>query len=299
MPGDTVLMLVGMDEDSVGDEQYEYFLEKTGADSPVLEQFWEYIRGILTGNLGYSYHHNANISELIADRLPNTLQIALPAVIISALIAMVLGCFMGMRKGGTLENTVTIFQIVVDAIPGFLLGLLLLVLFAFKLRWLPLGSLNSIIVPDDTLPALLDRLKHLFLPVLTLVIGAVPAKYLMVCNTVARQRNEKYVLYAKARGLSDTKIVFTHIFPNICQPFFTMVGMNVGFIVSGSLVIETIFSIKGMGNLIAQAISSRDYPVLQGCLFVSALVIVVVNLLTDLLCVALDPKVRLKVHEAE
>lgn len=299
MPGDTVLMLVGMDEDSVGEEQYEYYAEKTGANRPVYEQFWDYLRGIFTGDLGYSYHHNTPITELIAKRLPNTLQIALPAVFLSALIAMVLGCFMGMKKGSPLERGVTVVQIIVDAIPGFLLGLLLLIAFAFQLKLLPMGSLNSIRVPEEPLLAFWDRVKHLILPVMTIVIGAVPAKYLMVCNTVAMQRNEKYVLYARAKGLSDTRIVFQHIFPNICQPFLTMVGMNMGFVVSGSLVIETIFSIKGMGSLMAQAISARDYPVLQGCLFVSALVIVAANLLTDILCVMLDPKVRWKVHEAE
>ena len=299
MPGDTVLMLVGMDEGSVGEEQYEYYAEKIGADRPVLEQFWDYLKGIFTGDLGYSYHHNAPITRLIGERLPNTLQIALPAVILSTLLAMALGCFMGMKKGSPLENSVTMANIIVDAIPGFLLGLLLLILFAFKLRWLPLGSMNSIRVPEGFLPGLWDRIKHLILPVMTIVLGATPAKYLMVCNTVARQRSEKYVLYAKARGLSDTRIVFRHIFPNIFQPFLTMVGMNIGFIVSGSLVIETIFSIKGMGSLMAQAITARDYPVLQGCLFVSALVIVAANLITDLLCVMIDPKVRWKVHEAE
>ncbi len=299
MPGDTVLMLVGLDEDMVSETEYQYYLEKTGADRPLGEQFWDYLTGILTGDLGYSYHHNAPITQLIARRLPATLQIALPAVLLSSAIALGLGCLMGMRKGGRLETCVTAAQIMADAIPAFLLGLLLIALFAFQLRWLPMGSLNSIRVPDGFWGALGDRVKHLTLPVLTLVIGAVPPKYLMVCHTVAKQRGEKYVLYARSRGLSNRQIVFRHILPNICQPFLTMVGMSVGFIVSGSLVIENIFSIKGMGGLISQAITARDYPVLQGCLFVSALVIVAANLLTDLLCVALDPKVRCKVHEGE
>lgn len=299
MPGDTVLMLVGMDEDMVTKNDYEYYREKTGANRPLAEQFHDYILGIATGNLGYSYHHKADIAELIARRLPATLQIAIPAVLISAVIALVLGCLMGMRKGRPIENLVTGAQIIFDAVPSFLLGLLLLAFFAFKLGWLPMGALNSIWVPESGLAAFGDRVKHLVLPVMTLVLGSVPPKYLMMCNTVARQKNEKYVLYARSLGLSDGKIVFGHILPNVCQPFLTMVGMNMGFIVSGSLVIETIFSIKGMGSLIAQGITTRDYPLLQGCLFVSALVIVITNLLIDLLCVALDPKVRCKVHEAE
>jgi peptide/nickel transport system permease protein len=299
MPGDTVLMRVGMDEDMVTENEYAYYLAKTGMDRPLTQQFRDYVQGVLTGDLGYSYHHNAPIAELIARRLPATLQIALPTVVISALIALVLGCLMGMRKGGPVENAVTSIQIIADAFPAFLLGLLLIALFAFRLGWLPMGSLNSVQVPAGALASFGDRVQHLVLPVLTLVLGTVPSKYMMVCSTVANQRNEKYVLYARSRGLSDTYIVFRHIFPNICQPFITMVGMNAGFIVSGSLVIESIFSIKGMGSLVYQAITARDYPVLQGCLFVSAAVIVAVNLLTDLLCMALDPKVRCKVHEAD
>lgn len=299
MPGDTVLMLVGMDEQMVSEEQYEYYAEKTGANRPVMEQFWDYLKGICTGDLGYSYHYNEKITSLIASRLPNTLWIALPAILISSLLAMILGCAVGMKRGSPLEHGVTAFQIIADAIPSFLLGLLLIALFSFRLGWLPSGAMNSIRVPDTVSGAIWDRIKHLILPVLTLVLGSTPSKYLMVCNTVARQRDEKYVLYARSRGLSDTKIAFRHIFPNICQPFLAMVGMNIGFVVSGSLVIENIFSIKGMGSLIAQGITARDYPVLQGCLFVSAVVIIAATLLTDLLCVLLDPKVRYKVHEAQ
>lgn len=298
MPGDTVLMLVGMDEQQVTTAQYEYYAEKTGATKPLFQQFSEYLLGILTGDLGYSYHHSKPVIQLIGARLPNTLQIAIPSVLISSVLAAVFGCFMGMRKGTMAERTMSSIQIIANAIPNFLLALLLLALFAFRLGWLPLGAMNSIRVPTGTLPALMDRVWHLILPITVLVIGSTPPKYLMVLNTVARQRNEKYVLYAKSRGLSPCQIAFGQIFPNILQPFLAMVGMNVGFIVSGSLVIENIFAIKGMGNLLSQAITARDYPVLQGCLFISALVIVIANLLTDMLCLVTDPKVRWNVYEA-
>ena len=241
MPGDTVLMLVGMEEDAVSEDQYEFYRKKTGVDRPVLEQFRNYLGDIVSGELGYSYHHNATVGELITKRLPNTLQVDVPAILLSSLLAAILGCLMGIRRGSFLEGAVTIGSIIVDAIPTFLLALLFLLLFAFKLQWLPMGALNSLRIPDGIWPALLDRINHLILPVLTLVVSSTPAKYLMVRNTVARQRNEKYVTYARARGLSDNAIAFRHIFPNICQPFLTMVGMNIGFIVSGSLVIENIF----------------------------------------------------------
>lgn len=297
MPGDTVLMLVGMDEGVVSADEYAFYAEKTGANKPLLQQFGEYLLGVFRGDLGYSYHHKAEVSQLILRRLPATLQLALPAVILSSLIALALGCLMGMKKGRSVENAVTGMQIALDAVPSFLLALLLLALFAFRLGWLPMGALNSLRVPEGG--ALRDRIWHLILPVGTLVLGSVPPKYLMLCSTVARQREEKYVLYARSRGMGEAKIAFTQILPNICQPFLTMVGMNMGFLLSGSLVIENIFSIKGMGSLMMQAVTARDYPVLQGCLFVSALMVVLFHLLTDLLCLLLDPKARCKRHEAK
>lgn len=297
MPGDTVLMLVGMDEGVVSADEYAFYAEKTGANKPLLQQFGEYLLGVFRGDLGYSYHHKAEVSQLILRRLPATLQLALPAVILSSLIALALGCLMGMKKGRPVENAVTGMQIALDAVPSFLLALLLLALFAFRLGWLPMGALNSLRVPEGG--ALRDRIWHLILPVGTLVLGSVPPKYLMLCSTVARQREEKYVLYARSRGMGEAKIAFAQILPNICQPFLTMVGMNMGFLLSGSLVIENIFSIKGMGSLMMQAVTARDYPVLQGCLFVSALMVVLFHLLTDLLCLLLDPKARCKRHEAK
>ncbi len=297
MPGDTVLMLVGMDEGVVSADEYAFYAEKTGANKPLLQQFGEYLLGVFRGDLGYSYHHKAEVSQLILRRLPATLQLALPAVILSSLIALALGCLMGMKKGRPVENAVTGMQIALDAVPSFLLALLLLALFAFWLGWLPMGALNSLRVPEGG--ALRDRIWHLILPVGTLVLGSVPPKYLMLCSTVARQREEKYVLYARSRGMGEAKIAFTQILSNICQPFLTMVGMNMGFLLSGSLVIENIFSIKGMGSLMMQAVTARDYPVLQGCLFVSALMVVLFHLLTDLFCLLLDPKARCKRHEAK
>ena len=186
MPGDTVLMLVGMDEGVVSADEYAFYAEKTGANKLLLQQFGEYLLGVFRGDLGYSYHHKAEVSQLILRRLPATLQLALPAVILSSLLALALGCLMGMKKGRPVENAVTGMQIALDAVPSFLLALLLLALFAFRLGWLPMGALNSLRVPEGG--ALRDRIWHLILPVGTLVLGSVPPKYLMLCSTVARQR---------------------------------------------------------------------------------------------------------------
>lgn len=297
LPGDPVLMLTGMDEDAISEAKYESYKDKLGVDRPLLEQFVDYIKGLIKGDLGYSYHFNEDVADIIIRRIPNTLQIAIPTVILSSVIALILGSIAGYKENSSLDNISTTVAIIVNAIPGFVLAMLMVTVFAFKLRWFPLGGLNSINIPEGILPVFLDRVHHLILPVITLTIASVPGKYILVRNTVAASRKDKYVMYAKARGIPEIRVVFAHILKNICSPFITIVGLQVGFIISGSMICETIFSIKGMGSLIYQATSSRDYPTMQGCLFVTALAVVIATIITDIICISIDPRVRSGVYE--
>ncbi len=297
MEGDPVLMLLGIEEAEINLETYQYYYQEMNLHKPLPVRFFHYFFDTITGDFGYSFHFDQEISSLISSRIPNTLQIAIPAILLSSILSIVLGIPMGMRKGKTLDRTTSLSMIVVDAIPAFLLGLMLILLFASKLQWFPYGSLNSTIPPTGFFPLLLDRLHHLFLPILTLTLASLPSKYLIVRNMTANLRCEKYIIYARARGLSTSRIYYSHILKNIAQPFVTVVGLHVGIILSGTLVIETIFSIKGMGSLISDAISFRDFRVLQSCLYVSALTVVIANLITDIVCKLLNPKVRLGVYD--
>jgi len=299
MPGDPVLMLTGIDEDALSQAQYELYKEKLGLDRPLIEQFASYIADLFSGNLGYSYHYNDTVSNNMAQRVPATLQIAIPTIILSSLLALFFGYASGYRKNSKLDTILTSGSIAVHAIPSFLLAMIIVTVFAFHLDWFPLGGLSSIKTPDSAMAVFLDRLWHLVLPVITLTIVSTPVKYLLMRNITAVARDDKYVIYARARVLSERRIVFVHILRNTIQPFITMVGLNVGFIIAGSMIIETIFSINGMGTLIYQATSSRDYPTLQGCLFVTALAVVIANIITDIICVAIDPKVRYGVYESD
>ncbi len=297
MPGDPVLMLLGIDDTAISDEAYDFYLKGLNLDKPVASQFVDYVKNTFTFNFGYSYHFKQDIASLIGKRIPNTLQIAIPAIILSSILAILIGVPMGMKKGKASETATSFSMIVLDAVPSFILALLFILLFSSKLGIFPFGSLNSIVVPTNPFLRFMDRCWHLTLPVLTLTLAALPAKYLMVRNTTAVTVEEKYIVYAKARGLSNWRIMFVHVFKNICQPFITMVGLQVGFILSGSLIIENIFSIKGMGSLIADAINMRDYPVLQATLFITALTVVVMNLITDIVCVSLNPRVKYGVYD--
>jgi peptide/nickel transport system permease protein len=294
MPGDPVLMLTGLEDGVVSEAEYEMYREKLGVDDPLYLQFGLYAGSILRGDLGYSYHYKQNVGDMIAERIPNTLRIALPAAAVSSLLAMLLAVYAGMKKGSVPDTLMTGSAVIINAVPSFLSGMLLITLFSFHLRWLPFGGLASI-APENVF---LDKLKHLILPVAALSIAALPGKFLLLRGQAAAASNEKYVLYARARGIPEARICY-HIFRNVSGTFVTMIGLNLGFVLSGSLIAENIFSIRGMGRLMTGAIATRDFPVLQGCLFITALAVVTADIITRLLCLAIDPKLRYGVYETD
>ena len=168
-----------------------------------------------------------------------------------------------------------------------------MILLCFKNRWFPYTGLNTPDITAGTAAYLADRIHHLILPVLTLTIAATPSRFLLMRNTVSQAVEEKYVLYAKERGLPDRTIKFSYILKNIAQPFIAMVGMSVSLCVGGSVVIENIFSINGMGGLLTEAVYTLDYPLMQGILFVTTLIMALSIITTDIVCILIDPKVRL------
>lgn len=288
MPGDPVHLLTGSDVDVISQETYDYYYTALGLDKPLAEQFGMYLASLFDGSFGYSYHYNMTVAELMSGRLAVTMQIALPAVVFSALLAVLLGLAAVGRKRRVLDTALTSVNVFVQAVPAFLIAMVLLMVFSFRLGWFPYGNLSS---PDASGAGFFaDRVWHLFLPVLTLTLAYTPSKYLLMRNTAAAAADEKYTLYARARGLSSGRINLRYVFRNICQPFVTMVGTGLGAVFGGSVVVEMIFSVNGMGELIASAITDRDYPVLQGCLFVIALITVVACIVTDIICILLEPR---------
>lgn len=290
MPGDPLAFLIGADDSAISAEEYEEYYIAMGLDKPLGEQFADYVNDIFHGRLGYSYHYGRDVGEVLNEKIPRTLQIAFPAWIISALIALTLGLFAGYRRHGLLDGAASGAMVLLDAVPTFLMAMLLLILFSYTLGWLPFGSLNSAVVPSDPVLAFADRLKHLVLPVLTIVLVSAPKKYVMMRNVTARAMDEKYIVYARARGLSVGRVLFRHVFPNVGQPFISMLGTSFGKILSGSIVVEMIFSIDGMGALVNRAITDMDYPMLQAALMIIAVAVIFSNLIADMICLLLDPK---------
>lgn len=292
MPGDPVHYLTGLDVDVISQELYDRYYTALGLNLPLAEQFEGYLKSVFDGTLGYSYHFNSDVATLISERLPYTLQIALPAVIVSTALSLWLGLRAARRPRSLADNAITSSAIIANSMPSFFAAMLLLVVFSFKLDWFPLGNLSSPDTDISSAAGFFDRLWHLVLPVATLVIATTPPKIIMLRNNAAGGADEKYLVYAKTKGLSPRRISYVHLFPNIGQPFITMTGMNIGGVIGGSIVIETVFSINGMGLLMSQAIDRLDFPVLQGCLTVTAGIVILVTILTDLLLMIADPKIR-------
>lgn len=294
LPGNPIAYLTGFSEEDMTPAQISFYRQVLHLDKPGFVQFGYYLRSILDGSLGYSYKKESTVSSLILQRLGYTLQITLPAVLLSTTIGLLWGMHSGYQKGSMFDKLSTVFQIVVNTMPTFLIALIFMILFCFRQRWFPYAGLNSANTAPGTGAYWMDRIHHLFLPVLTLTVASAPSRYLLMRNTVSQVTEEKYVLYARERGLSDRKIQYSYIFKNIAQPFITMVGMSVSTCIGGSLVIENIFSIGGMGSLLSEAVYSLDYPLMQGILFVTTAIMTVSIVIADLICIWIDPKVRLE-----
>lgn len=295
LPGNPIAYLTGSDESSITTVKEEFYRNALHLDDNIFMQFFYYLKSLFDGTLGYSYKKERTVLSLILENISPTLQITVSALLISTITGLCLGLAKGYKNSTVSDKAVTTTMIVLNTVPVFLIALVLITLFCFTFRWFPIKGLNNAEI-NGFFPWLLDRCHHLVLPVLTLVISITPSRYLLMRNTSINIANEKYVLYAKERGLSSSKVQYSYMLKNIAAPFITMVGMSVGMCVGGSVVIENIFSINGMGKLLTNAVYSLDYPLIQGILFVTTATLTISVIITDLICILIDPKVRLNQH---
>lgn len=288
MPGDPLANLVGADDKTITQEEYDALYHEMGLDLPLGKQFANYVADLFNGEWGYSYHQGKDVAGVILEKIPRTLQVTLPAWLLSALLACWLGLVAGNKKSRLADVGLTSGMMVVDAVPTFLLAILLLILFAFEWKILPSGGLNSPFA-QNSFP---DRLLHLVLPVLTLTLVSTPKKYLIVRNQSATIYDEQYMSYARAKGLSDARLECVHTFPNISATFISMLGTSFGHMIAGSIIIEKVFSIDGVGMLVNRAISDKDFPMLQGALLAIAVSVIVSNFIADVIVAFFDPRQR-------
>lgn len=265
--------------------------EQYGLTDSIGTRFLTYMTRLVTLNLGYSVAFSRPVAEVIASRLPVTLMLMGTSILISGSLGVLLGGIASWRRGRPTDVGITIGALFFNAMPGFWLGLLAIILFAVKLRWLPLGGIGTIGADLSVPAAFFDTVRHLVLPVMTLSITYLALYVRLMRAAMNESADSGWSLAARARGLPERNIVLRHMARPALLPVVTMLGLKVGAMLGGSVVIETVFAIPGLGRLSFEAVTQRDLPLLAAILLAGTLVVVTVNILVDLLYRRLDPRI--------
>ncbi len=292
MPGNPVSRFVNPLMSPAAQHQ---ILEQFGLTKPLYVQFLLYLKGVFTGNFGLSFlYYPTPVSTLIVQRLPWTLFLTGTATVLAALIGMVLGLLAAWKRG-KVDSAAVYSSMALRSLPTFWLGLVLLILFGVTLKVFPTSgyfSTSLLTSGGGVLLFIQSLLYHSVLPIITLMAYLVGGNLLIMRASTLNTIREDYVTTLKAFGYDDGKIVYGHVLKNASLPMLTNIGIQMGYIVSGAVLVETVFSYPGMGLLVYQAVLARDYPTLQGSFFVLTLTTLVALLVVDLLYGLLDPRVR-------
>jgi peptide/nickel transport system permease protein len=265
--------------------------EQYGLNGSVLARFWLYASSVLRLDFGWSLAFDRPVLGLILERLPNTLLLMGSATALAFITGTALGIVAGARPGGLTDRVLSALSLALYATPGFWLGLVLAIVFAVQLRWLPTSGIETIASGKQGLARALDIARHLVLPVASLGLIYL-ALFLRVMRTaMAAVWPLDFVLFAKAKGLSRRRIVLRHVARNAALPLVTVLGLQAATMLGGSVVIESVFAIPGFGRLAQEAVSGRDTPLLMGIILTSAIFVILVNLVVDILYAVLDPRI--------
>lgn len=274
LPGDPARLYVGTDADVA---TVEAARKQFGLDRPIPEQFARFVGGLSEGNLGTSYRARMPVNELIGRHFRATIVLASIAVTLATILGVLLGVAAALRRGSSLDLIITSTSILGISTPSFFLGILLIYLFAVELRVLPVaGSVSPL---------------GIVLPSLTLAASGTGTIARFARSSVLETLGDDYVRTARAKGLSATQVIIRHAIRNALIPVVTIIGLQFGFLLSGTVIVETVFNFHGLGWLLIQSIDARDYPVIQGLLLVFAIQFVLINLVVDLLYGLIDPRI--------
>jgi peptide/nickel transport system permease protein len=277
IPADPVAMIAGRNSTPEIREQIRHQL---GLDRPLPEQYARYVGRLVRGDLGISYARKSNVTELVLSRLPATLLLMLAAIVAELLIGIPAGIYAASRRGRMGDKVAMTLSFLSVSTPQFVLGLTLLYLFAYLLGWLPLGGYGSF--------------SHIILPALTLGLAGGGWYSRMMRSSMIEVLRNDYIRTARAKGMSEWRVILRHGLRNAILPIVAMVGLDVGIFMSGVVVVENVFGWPGIGQLMWQAIQSLDIPVIMGVTIVSACFIVLGNLLADLIVPLIDPRIRMR-----
>lgn len=294
MPGDKLMHLVGMDD-------YYYLLEhdpaeleriahKYGLSDPMYIQYLKYLKSIVTLDFGISYTNNLPVIENVARCIKWTLYVTVPTLIFGGLIGGVLGVIAGWKPGGIFDSIMTPIAMLFHTIPNSCVCILMILVFSYKLDIFPIGGMMSGMLTGRAY--VLDVLWHMALPLIIVITYRIFGDFNLMKTCVSQVRKEDYTITAAAKGLPEKKILFRHVLRNAMVPYMTSMCMQMGGLLSGSMIVESVFGWRGMGQLYYSAVSSRDYPTAQLCFLISATSVVLATLLSDIVIAIIDPRVK-------
>ncbi|MDP4503367.1 ABC transporter permease [Nonomuraea turcica] len=276
-PGDPVTIMLGPDASR---EQVAELTARLGLDQPLLTQYFGYLADVVRLDFGDSYRLNALAMEAVAERLPATADLMLASTAIAVVLGLTLGLVAGGRPGGVVDRAVSASAIALQSFPTFWVGIMLILAFALALRLLPSAGAGS--------PA------HLILPAVTLALPFTAVVARLTRSSVAETMREPYIQTARSKGLTERQVLLGHALRNSLIPVVTVVGLHMGGLMGGAVIVENVFAWPGLGSLVVDAVSNRDYAVVQAATFLIAGIVMVFNLVADLLYSQLDPRIRLE-----
>lgn len=285
LSGDPIAALLGGGE-VLDEEQRELMIKEYGLDRPLIVQYGTWLSKIIRGDLGRSNRTQRPVIDEITARLPVTLELGLFSWLLSIIVAIPAGILSATRRGSVADVTVTVFTMGSLAIPGFWLGIVLILLFALKIQWFsPFGFVSVFENP-------IEGFKSQILPVISLGLGAAATNMRQMRSSMLEVLTQDYIRTARAKGLKERNVIWLHAFKNASLPIITIAAIQIGRLAGGAVVIETLFAVPGIGRLMVSSILASDYPTVQGCILLVAFAVLLSNLCADMLYAYADPRIR-------
>ncbi|MBI4278126.1 MAG: ABC transporter permease [Armatimonadetes bacterium] len=291
-PGDPAEILAG---EFASKEAIQAIRTRYGLDQPLAVQLVTYLRRVMRGDLGFSYDYNQPVAAVVASRFPATILLLLSSQALGILLGITLGTLTAWAYGSRLDTMVSGAAAVAYSLPVFWLGLMMILVFGIWLRWLPTSGMTSILGPEEGAGYWVDVARHLAMPATSLALVWVAPVVLRITRAgVVEVLGEQFTMTARAKGLSEERVLFRHVLRNAMLPNLTIIGLNLSLAVSGSILTETVFGWPGMGRLMYEAMFKRDYPVIMGVFLITAVTVVLGTLVVDLLYRLFDPRIELR-----
>ncbi|MGL4345983.1 MAG: ABC transporter permease [Cellulosilyticaceae bacterium] len=288
------------------EEKMEEWREANGLNEPIVTQYIDYMKGVLQGDFGESYYTKTPVSKEIFSRFPATIELAICAIIIASFVGILLGVISAVKKNSIMDYVSMITALVGVSMPIFWLGILLIILFSGTLGWLPAqGRIETLLRPDNVtgfylvdsllmgdMESFVSALKHLILPSAALAMYSMAIIARMTRSTMLETLSQDYIRTARAKGISERRVIKKHALANALIPIVTVIGIQLGYLMGGAVLTETVFAWPGIGKFTVEAIMKSDFPVVQGVVLLIAFIFVMMNLVVDIIYAFLDPRIK-------